>query len=335
MTSLETTAKALEVAGTIVSKLGWMKKVYSNFAPFNPDLRNMEVSFRSREAVVRMYIHIPDSIRRKVRRKITIPKFPGLDVGMIRDETFREYHDLWQLDADGKKWVIKGKNLPSGEHFLFEFSGKLPPRAMQYLVRIQPSANRDTDGAYDKYWLNSMIRDVSIVEKIWDELTILDVDVKVEVNIQQLVKTIIPPDMRKEIKAFMEFIQIARIRKSRPAEIMRARAIWLKSSEKKIPLDDFIEKSKRLTIPSFFNHLLKVDNPYKKLEITCGKLIYGFIPERIRVNLATDLNLDHPAATGYLRFHREEYKNKIENFIEDSYNRALESPKKRKSLPKK
>lgn len=333
MTDLATRAQMERSAEEIVSKLGWMRNVFSNFAPFNPELRNMEVSFRTREAVVKMYVRIPDTIRDKLRRKILIPKHPGLALGLVKDQTFREYPDLWQDAGDGKHWIIRRKDLPLGENFQFEFFGILPPRAMQYLVRIQPAANRDTDGAYDKYWLNSMIRDVSIVKKIWDELQILDVEVNVVINIQQLVATIIPPNLRSEVKAFQEFVRVGQDPRSRSIDLMRARSRWLRSRRTGTSLEEFIENSRKLATPSFFDPLLKADKPYRKVQVNCGNLVYGFIPERIQVDLATDLNLDHPAATGFLRFHRQEYEVQLEQFIEGSYQpkRGFKRKNKRKS----
>lgn len=65
------------------------------------------------------------------------------------------------------------------------------------IILLKEIQNRDQTPELDKYWLNSMIRNVDYFKKIYQELEIDDVNVSVHVGVERCFSTTFPKEMKK------------------------------------------------------------------------------------------------------------------------------------------
>jgi len=180
------------------------------------------------------------------------------------------------------------------------------------LKEIQNSI--DPKSELNKYWLNSMIRNVDYFKKIYQELEIDDVNVSVHVGVERCFSTTFPKEMKRVLEASQRWTRAGHGRDRN--EIQRA---WLNlrkvTRTSKIQVGDLIQAIYKLTLGELFTEYLVVDLPYSLEEVKREERFMGLFPEKMSVNAFTDLNLRQPIAKGYLTFKKKKYMKKIEDFL--------------------
>ena len=155
-----------------------------------------------------------------------------------------------------------------------------------------------------------MLRDVTILERLWEDLEVEDVDIDVRVGIDRCFATALPKDVRKALEATQELLAAAR---SRDREKMMKAWYKYRMYARKIPsieeLNLFVQK---VTASDFFRDYITVDRPFRIGEIRRGE-VGVIIPEIMFVEALTDLNLQNPAAIGYLTFKKKLYAEAIKD----------------------
>lgn len=289
----------------------WINKVKKFFEPFKPEFRDMRINYKTRKSEISLALHIPNSLKRNIS-KVEIPAYQNFVVSDMMDESFSKVQSVWQFN-DGK-WVLKPSILPASERYLLKLKGEVPGETLSEIVRIQPAQNRDQSSEFDKYWLNSMIRDVAFFEQIYRELEISEVDVAVRVGIERCFSTTFPEEMKRVLTASQRWIQAGYGRNRN--EIQRA---WVNlrtvTGTSKIKVGDIIKTIYDLTLGNLFAEYLLVDVPYSLGEIKREERFMGLFPEKMSVEACTDLDLKLPVATGYLTFKKKEYMKKIDEFL--------------------
>jgi len=289
----------------------WINKVKKFFEPFKPEFRGMRINYRTQKSEISLALYIPDSIRRKIT-KIEIPAYQNFVVSDMIDESFSRVMSAWQFRSG--KWVLKPSILPASERYLVKLKGEVPKETLFEMVRIQPARNRDQTPELDRYWLNSMIRDVGYFSQIYRELEVDDVNVSVHVGIERCFSTTFPKEMRRVLKASQRWTRAGHSRDRN--EIQRA---WMNlrrvTKASKIQVGDIIRAIYKLTLGELFTEYVVVDMPYSLEEIKREERFMGMFPEKMSVEACTDLNLRQPVATGYLTFKKKEYMKKIEAFL--------------------
>lgn len=287
----------------------WLHKVTDYFKPYKPDVKSMVINYRNLSSEINLLLHIPDSMKRKIV-KVEIPAYQNFVITDMMDESFNRIRALWRFE-DGK-WKLDSKALPESEMFLVTLKGKVPKTSLLKLIRIQPARNRDQTEEFDRYWLDSMIRNVGLLEQIWHELNVEDVNVAARVGIERCFSTTVPKELKAKLKATRRWIQAGHGRSRE--EVFRAWADVRRASRAlKIPVDKIVDLMYKLTIGETFTSFLSVDRPYSLGDVRREEQLVSLLfPERMLVEAITELSLKQPTATGYLTFKKEDYTETIE-----------------------
>lgn len=299
--------------GQILKALGWIDNVMDYFRPYKPETKGMTINYRNRNAEIELLLYIPDNLKRKIR-KMEIPAYQNFVISDMRDESFNRIGDLWWFEDD--KWKLSPSNLPPSERYLLTLKGKLSEDALTKIIFVQPSANKDRTKEVERYWLASMIRNVEILEKLWDALNIDDVTASVKIGIERSLSSTIPKDLKGRLKAAQRWIRAGRGRDRE--EIGRAwREMRGTTKESKISVDEIVDIIYKLTNSEVFSRFLTLDSPYTVGEIRREETFKGTFPERMYVEASTYLTLKQPAATGYLTFKKKDYTETVEKEFEE------------------
>ncbi len=145
----------------------------------------------------------------------------------MRDDNFNLHKGLWQF-ADGG-YVLAAKTLPSSEKYLVTLEGPIDRNAIKNILYVKKSAGRNEVGDVDKYWLESSIKTPKILESMYRDLEVDEVNVDVKVDIQKILKLAIPDDVANVITSTQKFLAAASAEFDRN-QLFRALAEYRKSS---------------------------------------------------------------------------------------------------------
>ncbi len=285
----------------------WIPKVINSLKPFKPEVKKMSINYKSRDSEISLALNIPDGMKRKFR-KIEIPRYQNFEVSEMMDESFNEIYLKESLESDDKKIKIKCSNLPSSENYLLKLKGVVPQKALDSIVFIQPSINKDRSDDMDKYWLSSMIRDVETIEKLWDGLNVDDVTAGVNIGIDRYISAKLPTNIKEGLDALNMYAMAGA--KGDRNKVLTA---WKQRKTKgsKVKKDELFELFKTLTAKDFFSGFVDVEYPYNLGNIE-NKEILNTLPEDMYVEALTRLTLKEPTAESYMKFRKKEYVKCVE-----------------------
>lgn len=307
--SIEKAKTALESASIVV---GWLEKASEYFKPFTPEVKSMVVNYKNKRSEINLLLNIPDGVRRKVQ-SVRVPAYDNFIVHDMIDESFARVGGVWQYE-DGS-WKLDASNLPKSEKYLLMLRGSIPNETLNALVRIQPAVNRDQTEELDRYWLDCMLRNVALLEKIWQELNIDEVNVGVNVGIERCFSTTIPKELKRRLDTTRRWIQAGRGRDRE--EINRIwRDMRLLSRTSKVSVDEVLDAIRKMTTGETFGSFLAVDQPYRIGEIRMPQKPISLIPSQMSVEASTELGLKRPTAAGYLSFKKKDYTEKVKESLD-------------------
>jgi len=293
----------------IGNALEWVKKVVEYFRSYQPETKSMVVNYKTFTSEIAIFIRVPDDPKRKLS-KIEIPAYQNFVIADMMDESFNHVTAVWSF-VEGK-WVLDPAKLPTSEKYFIVMSGKVPDDVVRQIVRVQPAMNKDSTDELDRFWLDSMLRNTEILEKIWDALNIEEVNVGVRVGIERFFSATIPKDIKRRLEVTQRFIRAGYGRDRN--ELFRA---WHRmhqvAQESDTRIEDIIDAIYKLTSGELFSRYVYADHPYKIGEIRRDEAFKGIYPEKMAVEAKTVLNLKCPVATGYLNFKKKGYENELKD----------------------
>ena len=297
----------------MVEKMGWVKKVLEYFGAYRPTLKSMTINYRNLAGEVSLLLHVPDQFRRNITM-IEIPAYQNFQIADMMDEGFSRIGNLWQFQ-DGR-WRLDPSQLPKSEKFLVMMRGELPRESLSQIVRVQPATNRDQTEEFDRYWLDAMIRNVDILEQMWQDLEVEDVNNMVKIGVERCFYANVPKEARRRLKAVQRWISVGHGR-SRQDVFSAWTELRQASRRMEIPVDRIVEIVYGLTTGELFTEFVSVDRPYQLGEVKREEQVVELFPKRMMVEAVTRLSLKQPTATGYVMFKKKEYNDKIrESFPE-------------------
>jgi len=306
---VESTKASLEGINIVV---GWLDKASEYLKPFKPEIKSIVINYKNQRSEINLLLHIPDGIRRKLH-SVEVPAYQNFVVQDMMDESFVRIGGLWQYE-DGK-WKLDPGKLPKSERYLLMLRGTVPSEMLDQLVRIQPAVNRDQTEEFDRFWLHCMLRNAALLEKMWQELSIDEVNVGVKVGIERCFSTTIPKELKGRLEATQRWIAAGR-GKDRE-EVRRA---WQRMREvtrsSKVSVEEIVQTIYRLTTGEAFATFLAVDDPYRIGEIRREERLVGLFPARMAVEATTELGLKKPTAAGYLSFKKKAYTSEIKTSLD-------------------
>ena len=269
----------------------------------------MTINFSRKTSQIGFQISVPEGWR-KNHRKIKIPAFSGYTILQMLDEGFQEQKHLWTLD-DGN-FVLDASKLPSSTRYFVDMEGVVDENVLKKFVYIKPAANRDNDDKNDKYWLESSIKQLHMLENIYNDLEIDDVNFAVMIDMNKMFALTIPYEVGDKIAAHQQLLQASASNIDREKLFRAAREY--KRQEKISPFFDpsnFFRIIQRVTAKDFIRQYIDIDRPYDVGRIDQPEKYVGIIPQNINVQAITKLTLRNPIASGHLVFQREKYMEKL------------------------
>lgn len=287
----------------------WYDRVKELFTDFKPETRNMTINFSRGVSQISFKITVPNGLRKK-QRKIKIPAIASHKITRMMDEGFQEQTRLWKL-SDGY-FILNAHELPTSEHYLVVMEGSVDSQILKNFVYIKPAANRDNDDKNDKYWLDASLRQPNILEKIYADLEIDDINVGVEVNIDKMFGLTLPKEVKDKALALHNLLEASASNFDRN-ELIRA-ALKYRRQEKISPTfnpGNFAKVIQKVTAKDIISQYINIEHPYDVSDIEQPEKYVNIVPQSIRVQAITRLTLETPIATGYLVFNREKYLEKL------------------------
>jgi hypothetical protein len=289
-----------------VSALEWVNKVVGFLEPYKPIKKKMKINHADKTSEIALVLNMPS----KLKLKFTTTKIPAyqnfyIDEMLAEDFSPLDVSNYWKRDFDGS-WILDPKNLPNCDKFLVRLKGKMPQEVISNLVFINEATNRDQTEESDRYWMKCMIKDIELIESMWEVLEIEDVNVGIKVGINRCFSAAIPSGLTRKLKASQRFIRAGHMRDRE--ELNRAWAELHRAQRSKggNP-DELLGLINRLTNEDSFGKYIYVDEPYNLGPIKKDSNTTGILPNFMYVQALTDLNLNQYAADGYLVFNKKKY----------------------------
>lgn len=300
---------AVNAAVSINQVTEWIPKVIEYLEPFKPEIKKMSINYRSRDSEISMSLNIPDGFKRKIR-KIEIPRYSNFEIQDLMAAQSLEFLDLDDLiEIDERKIKIKCSGLPASENYLLSLKGSVPQQALDKIVYIQPSVNKDRTEDTDKYWLNSMIKDVELLESVWDGLNIDEVTASVNIGVERYISAKLPENINRDLELLKKWASIWH--RGDRNEVYTTMKMMKKTVDSKISVQKIFELFNTLTATEFFSGFIDVDSPYNLGKVENNDVLKT-MPENIYAEALTKLTLKQPTAEGYMNFRKQKYIDCVE-----------------------
>ena len=288
--------------------LRWFDTIKEYFKDFRPEARSMTINFSSQTSTIGLAIIVDEGFR-KNHNKIKIPAYPNFKIIKMQDASFHQIQSLWKY-VNGE-WILDARDLPPSAGYLIELEGAIEENNLKDLVHIKPSINRDSNDQVDKYWLDASLKNPKILEQIWTDLQIDEVNVTVKIDINKMFALRLPQEIKDKTDAIQKYLRAGQL--GDRGLLFRAMHDY-KRQERKNPFhpNDFLRVINNLTARNTLLNFISVDERYDIGEIDHFTTYEGIIPQDIKVHALTNLTLQNPQALGYLTVQRKLYLEKIQ-----------------------
>lgn len=292
----------------------WLPIVLKHLKPLSPEVSKLEINYKYKKAKFFYKIGIPENSMREKIGKVVIPKTGSFKINDFFDGNFRNILNYIRYSAYDNAYVINLRKLPLTNNFLIIFEGDLDPNLLNRLIRIQPAINKDSTDIIDKYWLDIMIRDIEVLEKIYESFKVNEINCSVKVGVERYFTTELPSSLKAGIDALNQFLSAGK-----ESDRIKLFSAWMKykRSIHDINKDEIENFFREVTKKFFLKNYIEIDPPFYLGEIGSHE-IEKIVPKSFSVEALSDLSLKEPAASGYLKFNKKEYKKKVHEEIKEN-----------------
>lgn len=298
-------SKTMESVEGILEGVEVLKK---RIEPFKPAVRDLQLDYSDRRAILTVYVHAPLSVRRTFA-KITMPVDVGFQLKAIRTGLGELVKGV-VTPEDGSLSVRAAKLPESSEHFVFSFEGYLSQDAIGHLVNTNVSAAPLDDEGCDVYWLSSAIQKPEILERIYDGIQVDRVDVSVYVLLSRYFSTALPARLSRILQARHDLL---RAEDSGDRNLKSKARHTLKMARRRGTFTerDLAEAIADLVSQRTLSGHVAVTPPYQVTRVDPEERRLSLVPERFTAHAATSLNYQQRTAQGSLKFARDAYKREV------------------------
>jgi hypothetical protein len=298
----------------IFTLLKQINEIFDAFRPYSPEVKRFRINYLERSSEIKYLLNIPSGITRKTHRKVELPATTGFKITEVLDLDTIELLNII-FDPIGRKWVVNVDNFPDSEKFMVTLKGSVSPEFLDRLVSVKCALNPTRRGDNDLYWIHSTLKDVSILERIWDELDIERVNVDVRIGVERYFSSVIPQEIKERFQVQKELLDAIE-RGERNIEGLKYKYRYA-ASRTRISPNELLDIFMKLVSGEFFSGFIKIDFPFFLGSIEPQKELTSIIPEKVKVSVLSDLNFKLPAAQGELVFERKRYVDAVEKSIEE------------------
>lgn len=293
--------------------LAWFDRIKGYFKDFRPEARTMTINFSRKTSIIELALKIDEGFR-KNHRKIKIPAYAGFKISSMKDATFNELKSLWTIN--NSEWTLEAKSLPASDGYLVKMEGDIDERGLKDLVHIKPAVNRDSKGDDDRFWLDSALKKPKLLEQIWTELQIDEVDVGVLIDVNKLFGLQIPQEIKERAEVIQNYLRAGK-NMDRQGIFNNARNYSRQERAGSFNPNEFLQVIQNLTTRSTLLGYLDVEPQYSIGDIEQPTKYAGIVPQDVKVQTLTTLTLHDPQSMGYLTFKRQLYLDKIKSEFDD------------------
>jgi len=214
------------------------------------------------------------------------------------------------------------KNLEEDTPYLLELEFDIEnPMFIDHL--IYRKVQEDTPHEFRRYWMQAQLKFVDVLDKMFSNVRFEDLNFDVRVSTHEDIRTSIPSSFKRELEVVVKWMrETDRERKRRLSmehlRLLRARRGGkLKHGESILEL---LQELQDIFLPKTFRTFLKVERDFYYHDCLRGADYYAAPfptwPKFMTVITRTNLNLDKPAAEGFLDFNSQNFRRKIEELFE-------------------
>lgn len=273
---------------------------------FGPEVQSLRVDYQDRSSVLKMKVKVPESGLTALR-KLQVPDVPGFKIEEVWDTGFNKIPVSWE--ESGRKWLASARQFNRGEVLQVIFRGRVPPEALAELVDVRAPLNPTRKMDHDLYWLHSAIRDVGMLENIYEDLNIDRVNLAVGVGVERSFSSSIPERIGNVFEARKE-LQAALSGKQRELQRLRAKLRTAETLAGHATIQQVLSVMDKLVSGEAFESYVGLDAPYQVTNIT-PKRETSLIPTNVNVGVMTDLSLSQPAVKGNLSFAKKAFQERV------------------------
>jgi hypothetical protein len=307
--------EAVSTAEKGISLVKQLDSLAETFRPFRPEVRRMRIDYLNKNSEIKYYLNIPSGVKRSFHQgRIELPITPGFVVDEVLDFDAGELIKTDYNPVNGK-WNFYTDSFPSSERYMVTLRGKLSDDFLKRLVDVKCASNPTQRATDECYWIHSALKDVSILEKIWNELDIEKINIDVRIGVERMFTSLLPSEVKKRMEIQKELLT-AVMRGDRNINPLKQRYRRI-SRNVNITPSELYEFFMKLASGEFFSSYLDLEKPFQFSNIEPEKSITSLLPEKIKVGVLTDLNLQIPAVKGELRFKREKYETSVKEKMEE------------------
>jgi hypothetical protein len=296
-----------------------MRSIKRAFEPFRPETTNISFNYLTRSSEVRLSVTVPRGIRRKTSSAIEIPALPDYSIKEIIDlETGGSIRGGFRQESN--KWLIPAGILPSSEKYLVFLSGKVTQAFLDTFVKVNAPSSPNRDSECDRYWITVTLADIRRIDDIYNVFDVDDVTIGVDIGVQRIFSTAMPPRMKERLEAHEKLVEISK---------SKARNVWIRAAKRYTesirkmggePLD-FIQLVLELVSGDYFRDYIHVDTPRFDIGRIEADAFFITLPEKVLVEAQSRLSKEEPAAEGNLIFDRQKYMDAIEKKVDETFDK--------------
>ena len=298
----------IDKSGKTLEFIDKLSKLLEKMQNYKPEVKSLRINYLDKTTELKLLVNVPQGIKRRFR-DIEIPAYPSYSIREVFDgATFDKIDVKWQLK--NQNWISDAEDLGASDRYFVILQGQITEDSLAQLVKLYCPEDPKRTTEVDRYWIDSAIKDMSILEKIYDELTIDKVSTCVNVGVERQFASSIPKEVREWFRARA---QADRYLASKDRGMSFRSFYRLRAAQRKMgklsPTDVHNLASKALS-PETFMYYIEVDKPFHishlmPLEET------SWYPEKIGVSVETDLNYRNPVAQGDLIYKKIEFASKL------------------------
>jgi len=299
----------------IVNEFVWLDRIIKKLPEFKPVVSKVTSNYREMSSNVLLSIEFNDHLQRSIPA-ISIPSTGDVAVISLKNMYFEPIDVEWEYNIEKMQWETNTKSLPGSDRFFLEVSGPTSKNFLSNHVDIEKAIqrNRERDDTCDSYWLCVSLCQTEEIEKISRQFEIDEVNVEVGVKVGNHIAPEFPDPIENMLKCKADW-ELAIDSKKR--DINRIRARYQRAArESSVSFDELVKILNDVVDPNtFYNYLntepvfIDEDNKYHVCNVK--RADNEMPPNRMLVESRTNLSLKNQNPKGYLKFHKNKFKDDL------------------------
>lgn len=289
-----------------------LSKLLEKMQNYKPEVKSLRVNYLDKTTELKLLINVPQGIKRHFR-DVEIPAYPGYSIKEVFDgTTFNRIDVTWELK--NQNWIAHAAELSASDRYFVILQGQITEDSLAQLVKLYCPEDPKRTTEVDRYWIDSAIKDMAILEKIYDELTIDRVSTCVNVGVERQFASSIPREVKEwfRARAQADVYLASKDRQKGFRSFYRMRLAQRKIGQLS-PADVHNLARKALSSETFM-YYVEVDKPFHISHLIPTQETRWY-PEKIGVSVETDLNYKNPVAQGNLTYKKIEFASKLEEEV--------------------